>query len=131
MSDGRNPHGHFQPGNQIGRNGGYQRHRDVQWRREIVECVTKEDRLEVLQAIVDAAKGGDVSACKLLWSYWYGRPTMTIDMSVTETIGKVIILPDNGKTRVKPDLALPATGTDGTSPPADGGPSQGGGTAGS
>jgi hypothetical protein len=126
MSNGRNAHGHFQPGNQFGRDGGYQRHRDVQWRREIVECVTKEDRLEVLRAIVDAAKGGDVSACKLLWSYWYGKPTMTIDLSVTEERGRVLILPDNHTWRVPPPGLLPPTGTDGTGPPADGGPGKGG-----
>jgi hypothetical protein len=123
MAVGRDSRGLFQAGNQFGKDGGYQRHRDAQWRREVVECVTQEDRLKVLKAMIEAAQGGDVSACKLLWSYWYGKPTMTIDLSVTDERPRVIILPDNGTSRERrraieahvPGGPVP----DGTGHPAD------------
>jgi hypothetical protein len=114
---GRGPKGLFAAGNQFsrGNTGGCQR--AVRWQREIRECASQQDRRAVIQAMVDAAKGGDVAAAKLLWPYWYGRPPVTIDLDLNliDERPRVIILPDNHTGR---DSRLPPPGAN---PPDEGG----------
>lgn len=72
----RTPDGRFAPGNAGGpgrpRGGAIAEHRQA-----LLEAITPADVKAVVQALVDAAKGGDVQAAKVLFDRVFGRVTDT------------------------------------------------------
>lgn len=71
--NGRDTAGRFGPGNRHGRGnplGG----RVARLRAAMLRAVTPDDIRAVVKAMLDAAKGGDVAAAKLLLGYTVGEP---------------------------------------------------------
>ena len=72
--DGRDERGRFTPGNKAGRGHPVAR-RLASLRRAVASSATREDVREVMRALHQAAKVGDVQAAKVWLSYAVGRPS--------------------------------------------------------
>jgi hypothetical protein len=70
---GRGSDGRFAPGN-AGGPGNLYAARVGELRGALLDAVTPEDLRAVVRALVDAAKGGDVTAAKVLFERVLGRP---------------------------------------------------------
>jgi hypothetical protein len=72
--------GRFVPGNTLSRGHG-RSSALAELKREVLDCASRQDRKATIKAAVESAKGGDIDATKLLWSYWYGKPPTAIEIS--------------------------------------------------
>jgi len=72
-SSGRSQKGTFAPGNKFSK-GNPQAAKVQKLRSGLLRAVTVEDLRDVVTRLVDAAKGGDVSAAKLLFDRVLGPP---------------------------------------------------------
>ena len=75
--NGRSTNGQFAKGNKGGPGNPYAR-RVAGLRKVLLEAVGDEGLSEIVKGMVSAAKGGDVAAAKLLFSYILGRPSLLI-----------------------------------------------------
>jgi len=74
VSDGQDPTtGRFLPGNRAAKGNATPR-KTARFRNALLSCVTPQDFREVVQALMTAAKSGDVSAAKLFLQYVVGTP---------------------------------------------------------
>ncbi len=71
--NGRSPKGRFAPGNKIGK-GNPHASKVHKLRSGLLKSVKVADLQGVMKKLVDAAKGGDVSAAKLLFDRLLGPP---------------------------------------------------------
>ena len=70
---GRNPDGTFAAGNPGGP-GNPHAARVAQLRKALFDTVTEQDMQDVIRALVDAAKGGDIQAARILFDRILGKP---------------------------------------------------------
>jgi hypothetical protein len=76
--NGRESNGQFTKGNKGGPGNPYAR-RVASLRTTLLEAVGDDGLAEIAKGMVSAAKGGDVAAAKLLFSYILGRPSAVIE----------------------------------------------------
>ena len=77
-NNGRTENGRFAKGNKHGTGNPYAR-RVARLRSALLDAVGENGLTDIVQGMVTAAKGGDVSAAKLLLSYLLGKPTDSIE----------------------------------------------------
>src|SRR5262249_61920857 len=70
--------GRFAKGNPGGPGNQYYR-RQAQLKRLLLESVTDEDVLSVMQVLLGLARGGDLAAIKLFLEYSVGKPSKEVD----------------------------------------------------
>jgi hypothetical protein len=80
--DGRRPDGLFARGNKGGP-GNYLGRRTREYREAIYKAVTPKDAADIMRAMVDIAKQGDVAAAKVVFERLMGAPEA---MDVTEKL---------------------------------------------
>jgi hypothetical protein len=76
--DQRDPRGRFAAGNRGGPGNPFAR-QTAALRQALVNAVTPQDIADIAAGLRDKARQGDVSACKLLFSYALGKPTAAVD----------------------------------------------------
>jgi hypothetical protein len=77
-ASGRDARGRFTKNNRGGPGNPFAR-QVAALRRALLESVTAEDIKAVAARLVEAAKGGDVAAARLLFSYGVGKPVEAVD----------------------------------------------------
>jgi hypothetical protein len=75
---GRESNGRFAAGNKGGPGNPFARH-TARLRKMLLETVSDDDMRAVFQKLVELARGGDVTAIKLLLAYAIGKPTDAVD----------------------------------------------------
>jgi hypothetical protein len=73
----RDAQGQFAPGNKGGPGNPFAR-QVAALRSALLKCVSADDIAALVAMLLDRAKGGDVAACKLLFSYALGKPAPTV-----------------------------------------------------
>lgn len=72
-SNGRDNRGRFKPGNKLGRGNPHGR-KVNELRTAILDAVSGEDLREIVEALIEKAKSGDVTAAREVFDRTVGRP---------------------------------------------------------
>jgi hypothetical protein len=73
VSDGRDSRGRFGPGNKAAKGNPYAK-RVAQLRAALLKSVSRDDVREIIRALVEKARGGDVAAAREVLDRCLGRP---------------------------------------------------------
>jgi hypothetical protein len=77
-SSGKDARGRFAPGNAFGRGDPHRRKR-AQLQAAIVKLVSADDIAEIMAALIEKAKAGDIAATKEVLDRVFGKPTVAIE----------------------------------------------------
>lgn len=77
--------GRFQAGNKFGRGNPYSR-QVAALRRELLRVVTPDDVAEIVRALVDKAKAGDLHAAREILDRTIGKPASVVQVEIAERL---------------------------------------------
>jgi hypothetical protein len=105
LAEGRDPSGRFAKGNPGGPGDPHPR-RVAAFRKTLLSCITTEDIIAIVQAVVEEAKNGNMPAAKLILEYVLGKPGSPTDWESAggldmPTLGPLFSWP-NAPARVTP-----------------------------